>query len=179
MKRALRRILLVLSAIVLLVPAGARAQGDRPAADKTLSPFFFVEGGEPDIDRLPLKDTRVDVAIAGVIADVRVTQVYVNRGTRPIHARYVFPASTRAAVHGMTMTIGDRRIVARIKEREAARAEHQQAVKEGKTAALLEQSRPNVFGMTVGNLLPGDRVEVDLRYSELLASEEGVYELVF
>ena len=38
-------------------------------------------------------------------------------------ARYVFPGSTRAAVHGMTMTIGDRRVVARIQEREEARAE--------------------------------------------------------
>ena len=28
------------------------------AADKTLSPYFFVEGGDPAIDRLPLKDTQ-------------------------------------------------------------------------------------------------------------------------
>src|SRR5687767_10152879 len=121
MKPSLRRILVVASALVVLVPLAASAQGERPAADKTLSPFFFVEGGEPDIDRLPLKDTRVDVAIAGVIADVTVRQVYENRGIRPIHARYVFPASTRAAVSGMTMTIGDVRIVAKIKEREQAK----------------------------------------------------------
>ena len=86
--------------------------GRLTAPDKTLSPYFFVEGGDPAIDRLPLKDTRVDVAIAGVIADVTVRQVYENRGTRPIHARYVFPASTRAAVYGMTMTVGDVRTVA-------------------------------------------------------------------
>ena len=77
----------------------------------------------PAIDRLPLKDTRVDVAITGVIADVTVRQVYENRGQRPLHARYVFPASTRAAVYGMTMTIGDVRIVAKIKEREQAKTE--------------------------------------------------------
>ena len=72
-------------------PLDAAAQGDPPRPDKTLSPYFFVEGGDPAIDRLPLKDTRVDVAIAGVIADVTVRQVYENRGTRPIHARYIFP----------------------------------------------------------------------------------------
>src|SRR5688572_32046461 len=179
MKPSLRRILLVVSTIVLLVPPGARAQGDRPAADKTLSPFFFVEGGEPDIDRLPLKDTRVDVAIAGVIADVTVRQVYENRGTRPLHARYVFPASTRAAVYGLTMTVGNVRTVARIKEREQARQDFETAKREGKSASLLEQSRPNVFSMQVANVLPGDTIAVELKYTELLVPTDGVYEFVY
>jgi len=39
------------------------------------------------------------VNIAGVIADVKVTQVYKNEGTNPLEAIYVFPASTRAAVY--------------------------------------------------------------------------------
>src|SRR5262245_58634502 len=103
-----------------LAPLDAAAQVNQPSADKTLSPYFFVEGGDPALDRLPLKDTRVDVAITGVIAVVTVRQVYENRGQRPLHARYVFPASTRAAVYGMTMTIGDIRIVAKIREREIA-----------------------------------------------------------
>ena len=50
---------------------------------------------------------------------------------------------------------------------------------EGKSASLLEQSRPNVFSMRVGNILPGDRVEVELQYTELLTPEERVYEFVF
>jgi Ca-activated chloride channel homolog len=178
MKPSLPRILVVCT-IVLLVPPAARAQGDRPAADKTLSPFFFVEGGEPDIDRLPLKDTRVDVAIAGVIADVTVRQVYENRGTRPIHARYVFPASTRAAVYGMTMTVGNVRTVARIREREQASREFEAARKEGKSASLLEQSRPNVFTMKIANVLPGDTILVELKYTELLVPTDGTYEFVY
>jgi Ca-activated chloride channel family protein len=179
MKRTLRHIVLVASTIVVLVPAGARAQGDRPAADRTLSPFFLVEGGEPDIDRLPLKDTHVDVAIAGVIADVTVRQIYENRGTRPIHARYVFPASTRAAVYGMTMTVGNVRTVARIREREQASREFDAAKKEGKSASLLEQSRPNVFTMKVANVLPGDTILVELKYTELLVPTDGTYEFVY
>ena len=81
---------LFLAVCALLASIETAAQVDRPPADKTLSPFFFVEDGDPAIDRLPLKDTRVDVAITGVIADVTVRQVYENHGARPIHARYVF-----------------------------------------------------------------------------------------
>jgi len=157
----------------------AAAQDERPRADKTLSPFFFVEGGDPAVDRLPLKDTHVDVAISGVIADVTVRQVYENHGQRPLHARYVFPASTRAAVYGMTMTTGNTRIVATIKEREKAKQAFQAAKREGKSASLLEESRPNVFTMNVANILPGDAISVELRYTELLVPVDGVYEFVY
>jgi Ca-activated chloride channel family protein len=92
--------------------------------DKSLSPYFFVEGAKPGLDALPLQSTRADVHISGVIADVTVTQTYKNDGEKTLSARYVFPASTRAAVYGMQMTIGNRRIVAKIKEREEARKEY-------------------------------------------------------
>jgi Ca-activated chloride channel homolog len=162
-----------------LVPRETAAQNDRPTAGKTLSPYFLVEGGDPAVDRLPLKDTRVDVAISGVIADVVVRQVYENRGQRPLHARYVFPASIRAAVYGMTMTVGDVRIVARIKEREQARVEFDNAKRDGKSASLLEQDRPNVFKMNVANVMPGDTISVELRYTEILVPTDGVYEFVY
>jgi Ca-activated chloride channel family protein len=178
MKLVIRWIVIV-AACASLEPLTVSAQVDQSPADKTLSPYFFVEGGDPAVDRLPLKDTRVEVAITGVIADVTVRQVYQNLGTRPIHARYVFPASTRAAVYGMTLTVGDARIVAKIKEREKASQEFAAAKREGKSASLLEQSRPNVFTMNVANVLPGDTISVELKYTELLIATEGVYEFVY
>jgi Ca-activated chloride channel family protein len=183
MTRSTHTLILVAVVCASLAPLDAAAQrpsgAERAPDDKTLSPYFFVEGGDPDVDPLPLKDTRVDVAIAGVIADVTVRQVYENRGQRPLHARYVFPASTRAAVSGMTMTIGDVRIVAKIKEREQARTEFETARTQGKSASLLEQGRPNVFTMNVANVLPGDTILVELRYTELLVPTDGVYEFVY
>ena len=155
----------------------ARAEGD--PTQKTLSPYFVVENGDPNIDGLPLTATKVDVAIAGVIADVTVTQSYENRGKRPIHARYVFPASTRAAVHGMRMTIGNRVVVAKIKERDQAKREFEHAKETGKSASLLEEDRPNVFTMSVANILPGDHIDVTLNYAELLVPTSAVYEFVF
>ena len=179
MTLSLRCTIFAVACTLLLTPFGAFAQGDRAAADKTLSPYFFVEGGDPAIDRLPLKDTRVDVAITGVIADVTVRQVYENRGARPIHTRYVFPASTRAAVYGLTMTVGNVRTVATIREREKAVQEFEAAKREGKSASLLEQSRPNVFTMKLANVLPGDTIIVELKYTELLVPTDGVYEFVY
>ena len=86
-------------------------------AQRTLAPYFFVAGGDPKRDRLPLKETSAKVAIAGTIASVVVHQVFANNGGKPIEAVYVFPASTRAAVHAMRMHIGARTIEARIAKR--------------------------------------------------------------
>ncbi|MGB7201655.1 MAG: VIT and VWA domain-containing protein [Pyrinomonadaceae bacterium] len=164
---------LVLATFVFVIPAQ-----EKQAEDKTLSPYFFVKG-DPSVDQLPLKDTRVDIAVSGVIADVRVVQTYANEGTRPINATYVFPASTRAAVYSMRMRIGDQLIYAKIKEREQAKQDFEKAKKEGKSASLLEEDRPNVFTMSLANIMPREEIEIELRYTELLVHEDGVYEVVY
>jgi Ca-activated chloride channel homolog len=163
--------------VSLAVVGGGQASAESPS--RTLSPYFFVEGADDGQEHFPLKSTSVKVDITGVIADVTVTQQYTNLGTAPINARYVFPASTRAAVHGMSMCVGEDLIKARIKERQAARNEFNQAKAAGKSASLMEQQRPNVFSMEVANIMPGETVSVELHYSELLVPEEGTYEFVY
>jgi Ca-activated chloride channel homolog len=169
-----------LCALCLVLPMLVPAQpAEMPEEDKTLSPYFFVQSDDPSTDRLPLLKTGAEVNIAGVIADVKVTQVYKNDGKKPIEAIYTFPASTRAAVYAMKMTIGDRVIVARIKEREQARKDYEVAKQQGKSASLLEQQRPNVFQMNVANIMPGDYITVEMSYTELLVPTEGVYEFAY
>src|SRR6185369_7710702 len=175
MRFFVRNVCLVLVAIGIF---SFNSYAQQIQVDKTLSPYFFVQG-DPQVDHLPLKDTRVEIEVSGVIADVNVVQTYRNEGSRPINANYVFPASTRAAVYSMRMKIGDQVIVAKIKEREKAKQEFDRAKEAGKSASLLEQDRPNVFSMNLANLMPGDQVEIELCYTELLVPTDGVYEAVF
>ncbi len=161
----------------VLVPA---ADGFAESADDaTLSPYFFIENGDPTLDQFPLKETGVVVNINGIIADVMITQKYANNGTRPINARYIFPASTRASVHGMKMIIGEEVINAEIKERQSAQEKFEKAKQHGKSASLLKQQRPNVFSMNIANIMPGDIIDIVLHYTELLVPAEGVYEFVY
>ncbi|MDO4332758.1 MAG: VIT and VWA domain-containing protein [Eubacteriales bacterium] len=162
----------------LAVPAAASAQ-ENEDADVTLAPYFFIENADPDLDSFPLKGTDVVTNINGCIAETYVTQTYANEGTRAINARYLFPASTKVSVHGMTMQIGDQVVTAKIKEKEDARTEFEQAKSEGKSASLLEQQRPNVFTMDVANIMPGDTVLIELHYTELISPTEGTWQFVF
>ncbi len=172
---------IIIALLGLFIPFVMLAWGNAndDVQDKTLSPYFFVESDNPSVDAMPLLSTTADVNILGVIADVTVRQVYKNNGSKPLEAIYVFPASTRAAVYAMTMKIGDRVLKAEVQTRKQARETYEQAKQEGRSASLLEQERPNVFQMSVANIMPGDIIEVELKYTELLIPENAIYEFVY
>jgi len=161
---------------MLLQTSGKQASA---GSDNSLSPYLYVAGGDPARDQVPLKKTWAEVNIAGVIAAVKVHQIFENTGAKPIEAIYVFPASTRAAVHAMRMKIGTRTIDAKIERKAEARAQYEAAKQSGRRASLLEQERPNVFTTSVANIMPGDRLEVELDYSELVVPENATYEFVY
>ena len=155
--------------ICLLLPA-------QQLDTETESPYLKVLTEDAQV---PLKATRIHANIAGTIAHVQVSQVYQNTGNTPIEAQFVFPLSTQAAIHKMDMKVGDRTLHAQVFEKEQAQKVYDQAVREGKRAAKLDQERPNVFKMNVGNLMPGDEITLDVYYTELLIPENGSYQFMF
>ncbi|NBH73234.1 VWA domain-containing protein [Clostridiaceae bacterium] len=166
--------------LLLLFPAAAYGSENGGGEDEpALAPYFVIEGADPETDAFPLKETDVSASINGIIAETFVTQTYANEGQKPINARYLFPASDSVSIHGMKMQIGDQVITAKIQEREEAKETFQAAKEEGKSASLLEQQRPNVFSMDVANIMPGDTVRIELHYTEMVVSTEGIYEFVF
>lgn len=169
---------LVILFVLMIAPVKLVAQ-EKTEEDKTISPFFYVECKDSTVEHLPLKSTKVDVSIVGVIADVTICQRYMNTGTSPIESKYIFPASTKAAVYQLRMVIGNRILTAVIKEKEQAQQEYQDAVNNGYTATLLEQDRPNVLQMRVGNIMPGDTIDIVLKYTELITPVNGIYEFVY
>jgi Ca-activated chloride channel family protein len=173
-----RPLRLMLSLLLLLPQAFAAAETGADG-NSPLSPYFLIEGDDSGVETLPLKKTSAKVKLNGYMANVVITQIYRNQGDSPINATYIFPGSTRAAVNGMTMTIGERRIVAKIKEKQEAKKTFEKAKKEGKSASLLSQKRPNVFSMEVANIMPGDEIKVELTYNEILNAEDGEYEFVY
>ena len=148
--------------------------GDEPS-----SPYFFVKSNDPEKSWLPLQSTRAYARITGNIANVKVEQIYENKSKRTLDAIYISPGSTRAAVYGLDMTVGKRTIHAQVKEREQARKEFDEAKQKGKRATLLEQDRPNVFKMEVSNIRPGEKIKVEMYYTELLEYRDKTYEFVY
>ncbi|MEM7599981.1 MAG: VIT domain-containing protein, partial [Verrucomicrobiota bacterium] len=168
---------------ILLLTLYSVGLADPIETDQTLAPYFQIISGSDvetsEVEVFPLLATEVDVKISGIIANVEVRQTYQNRGKSPLEAIYVFPGSTRAAVHGLALKIEDRTIEADVQERQQANATYEQAKNEGKTASLLEQHRPNVFQMNVANILSGETVEAVLQYTERLKPTDKIYDFAF
>ncbi|MDQ3634274.1 MAG: VWA domain-containing protein, partial [Acidobacteriota bacterium] len=122
---------------------------------------------------------RVKTDISGFLARVTVEQEFENNFNQPIEAVYTFPLSQNSAVDDMTMKIGSRTIRGTIKKREDARKIYEEAKTQGKTASLLDQERPNVFTQSVANILPNEKIIIEISYVETLKYEDGSYEFVF
>ena len=142
---------------------------------KAESPYLKVLTKSANI---PLKSTKTTVQIVGVIAHVQITQTYQNLGKNAIEASYVFPMSTKAAVHDMQMIIGNRIVKAEIFEKKKANKIYNKAIKKGKRAAKLDQFRPNVFQMKVGNIIPKETISIQISYTEMLTPVNKMYQLV-
>jgi Ca-activated chloride channel family protein len=139
--------------------------------------LYHTASGQDEL--VPLVHTDVALDVRGLVEAATVTQRYVNSGSSPIEAVYVFPLPHDAAVYDMEIRIGNRLIRSVIKEREEAKRTYEAAKSEGKRAALVEEERPNIFTASVANIMPGDRIDVRLRYVEPLRWEDGRVRLVF
>lgn len=128
---------------------------------------------------VPLVHTDVAIDLRGLAAAATVTQQYANDSDVPIEAVYVFPLPHDAAVYDLEIRIGQRIIRSVIREREEAKRIYEAAKSEGKRAALVEQERPNIFTASVANLMPGDKIDVRLRFVQPLQWEDGRIRLAF
>ena len=185
---------LLATLFVCLLAAPASAQPCPPAASPTagvaqgtLVARFRAQPQQAEPTECPdteprtfsLKRTEVDAEVSGFLASVTVTQVFENPYTSPLEAIYVFPLPELAAVDGMEMHIGERVITGVIQTREQARDTYERAKAEGKTAALLDQERPNIFTQSVANILPGETIRVRIHYVERLTYDAGTYHFSF
>ncbi|MEM7230809.1 MAG: VIT domain-containing protein, partial [Planctomycetota bacterium] len=130
-------------------------------------------------DRFVLKETNVEVDVSGVLARVRVEQVFQNPYANRLEAVYVFPLPESAAVDRYAFQIGEKVVRGVVREKEKARAQYEQAKNEGKQAALLEQERANVFTQSLANIPPSQEVKVHIEYVHPLHVDASKYSLRF
>ena len=125
-----------------------------------------------DRRQIPLEGLAKEARLAELATEVTVAQRYRNREPVPVEAVYVFPLEEGAAVCAFEARIGDHVVRGRVAEREKAFEIYDDAMAEGHGAFLLDQERPDVFTASVGNLRPGESVEIRITYVAL-ARHEG------
>ncbi len=143
------------------------------------SGILVAFAGAKKLGNCPLKHTDVKATVSGYVARVTVKQQFHNPYNTKIEASYTFPLPHDAAVDEMTMKIGNRVIKGSIKKREEARKKYEEARARGQIASLLDQERPNIFNQSVANIEPGQNIDIEIKYVNLLKYENGAFSFVF
>lgn len=168
----------MLTVLTLSSPWASAAVATTPSESVEPTGLLFqtADGGRL---RAPVLATDVRLRVTGMIVRARVTQRFANPHGEWMEGLYTFPLPETAAVDGLRMIIGDRVIEGQIHEKEEARQVYETAKRQGAKASLVEQKRPNLFTTRVANIGPGEEVEVELHYQQVLDWDSGSFRLRF
>jgi Ca-activated chloride channel family protein len=111
--------------------------------------------------------------IDGPLFTLDIRQGYRNQGAGNLEVVYTFPLPAGAVLLELSATLGDRRIACEILPRARAVERYEHALAEGDAPVLLESLGDGLYTANIGNLKPGESIELELRFAQLLALEAG------
>nr|KAF6312370.1 von Willebrand factor A domain containing 5A [Pipistrellus kuhlii] len=122
---------------------------------------------------VPLKSISVTLSIRDFVAGVSATLNYENEQAVPLEVFFVFPMDEDSAVHSFEALVDGKKIVAELKEKSEARTNYEDAISQGHQAFLLEEDDEvgDTFSCNVGNLAPGAKAALTLKYVQELPLE--------
>jgi len=116
----------------------------------------------------------------GGLARLVLEQRFENRYDETLRVTYRMPLPADGAISGYEFVIGERTVRGVVDRKARARERFEEAIASGKTAALLDQERGDIFTQQVGNIPPREAVLVRITVDQRLVwLPEGEWELRF
>ena len=128
------------------------------------APLGGAEMLTPDSRLLPLVAAKLRVEAGGGLARVVLEQTFENPYDDTLRVTYKMPLPVDGALSGYAFRIGERIITGRVDRKENARARFEAAMVQGKTAALLEQDKADIFTAETGNIPPRQTIVCEITW---------------
>uniref|UniRef100_A0A8C8UGY7 von Willebrand factor A domain-containing protein 5A n=1 Tax=Peromyscus maniculatus bairdii TaxID=230844 RepID=A0A8C8UGY7_PERMB len=121
-----------------------------------------------------LKSIAVTLSIKDFVAGVSVTLNYENEEKVPLEAFFVFPTDEDTAVYSFEALVDGKKIVAELQDKYEAHLKYEEDLSGGFHTYLLEEDKcsKDVFRCNVGNMQPGSKVTLTLKYVQELHLED-------
>jgi Ca-activated chloride channel family protein len=183
-----------LAIVLFLVPALVRAQGllivvdpnehvrlPRPIIIWPPHPHPIPHPVPPPLPptSYKIKDLEVQARLVDQVAQVQVSQTFVNTGSRPMEVAFVFPLPYDGAITQMTLLIDGKEYPAKLLDAKEARRLYEEIVRKNRDPALLEWMGTGLFRTSVFPVPAGASRTVSLRYSQLCRKQEGLTDFLF
>lgn len=147
------------------------------------SAAFESSGGRlvcADGRALPLIGASLSADAKGGLVRITLEQTFRNPHDEPLRVTYSLPLPADGAVSGFAFRIGDERVVGQVDAKHKARERFENAILEGRTAAILDQERSSLFTQEVGNVPPRTQVVCEVQVDQRLTwLPDGAWEWRF
>lgn len=107
---------------------------------------------------------KVQAELQETLAVTTNTQSYRNPGTKNIEAVYTFPLPLDAVLLDMAVTLGNKTLKGTVLPKQEAEEKYEEAITDGDAPVMLQNPQPGTYTMNVGNLLPGEKATITIRY---------------
>lgn len=134
---------------------------------------------EPPPSSYKIKELDIQARLIDQVAQVQVSQTFVNSGSRPMEVSFVFPLPYDGAVERMTLLIDGKEYPAKLLDAQEARRMYEEIVRKNRDPALLEWMGTGLFKTSVFPVPAGASRTVSLRYSQLCRKQEGLTDFLF
>ena len=115
-----------------------------------------------------IKELDYHARITDQVAQVSVTQSFVNTGSRQMEVAFVFPLPHDGAIDRMTFMVDGKEYEAKLLDAREARKTYEEHVRKSQDPALLEWVGHGMFKTSVFPVPPGAERKVSLKFSQLL-----------
>ena len=126
-----------------------------------------------------IKELDIHARLIDQVAQVQVSQTFVNTGSLPMEVAFVFPLPYDGAVEQMTLMIDGKEYPAKLLDAGEARRMYEEIVRKNRDPALLEWMGTGLFKTSVFPVPAGASRTVSLRYSQLCRKQEGLTDFLF
>ncbi len=117
-----------------------------------------------DGDTLPLKRVAVTGTLRDGLAELTVTQHYLNPYDHNIEVVYTFPLPLGAVLLALELELGERRLIGSVVAKAVAEAAYEEAIVEGHSAVRVERIGPGLYSLSLGNLMSHESAVIRYRY---------------
>ncbi len=179
---------LVLAIGFLLSAGSARGQGllvnVTPSEQVRLPRPTFVHPPHRPAPSIPhdsykIQSLEVNAKLIDSVAQVQVSQTFVNTGSRTMEVALVFPLPYDGAIDRLTLMVDGKELAGKLLSKEEARRRYEEIVRKNQDPALLEWLGGGMFQTSVFPVPPGQERKVVLNYTQICRRDQGVTDFVF
>jgi len=138
---------------------------------------------EPGVDRggFAVDRTRSEVLVRidGRVAQIEVSEWFVNRGRRLAEGDYLYPLPGEAVFQGFSLFQGETELRGEIMDAERARHIYEEIVRKRADPALIELAGHGLLRARIFPIQPGEERRVTLRYTQVLERAGDALQLVY